>query len=413
MKKIFSLTLIIALILGLSACGSKEEEPFEKGEKLASVFVATDTHLLSNDLFSPDNQKYVKKAMTADGRVQEHDYLLMEALVEEVNREKPDALIITGDLTFYGEKTSHKSFVSFLDRIDKDVKLLVIPGNHDFNIDGCRSYFDDAPHGENTVSGPEFCKMYEDYGYSGALSYDGDSHSYIYEINDSLWAVMLDTTLCEYNYEAGLNSAGGAIWEETMEWLRPWLEKAREKGITVVGFSHHNLAVHNENFVDSYVMFDAVLLQELYEEYGVRLHFSGHMHNQNIAKAGSVYDIAQGALLDYGNRIGKLDVYDNCMEYSRTPIGGIQDYSFEVFCNKYMGKRQNLYQEKYGKYGEEVHILVSRINAYYFDGDYEKIHEILSERSKAVRLLKKNEKDTYIGTLLKVENKDQNYLLIK
>ena len=191
MKKIFFLTLIIALILGLSACGAKEEEPFEKGEKLASVFVATDTHLLSNDLFSPDNQKYVKKAMTADGRVQEHDYLLMEALVEEVNREKPDALIITGDLTFYGEKTSHKSFVSFLDRIDKDVKVLVIPGNHDFNIDGCRSYFDDAPHGENTVSGPEFCKMYEDYGYSGALSYDGDSHSYIYEINDRLWAVKI------------------------------------------------------------------------------------------------------------------------------------------------------------------------------------------------------------------------------
>ena len=118
MKKYLFFTLTLALILGLSACGAKEEEPFEKGEKLASVFVATDTHLLSNELFSPDNQKYVKKAMTADGRVQEHDYLLMEALVEEVNREKPDALIITGDLTFYGvqevKKKRHSTSLNLL-----------------------------------------------------------------------------------------------------------------------------------------------------------------------------------------------------------------------------------------------------------------------------------------------------------
>ena len=413
MKKLLSLILSIILCLCFTACGAKTEEPFEKGEKLATVFVVSDTHLLSEDLFSPDNQKYVKKAMTADGRVQEYDYYLMEALVEQVNEANPDALIFTGDLSFNGEEHSHKSFISFLERIDKDITVLVVPGNHDFNIDGCRSYYNDTPYAERTVDGAEFCKLYADYGYTDALCYDEESHSYIYEINDKVWAVMLDTTLCEYNEEAGLNTIGGVIWEETIEWLCPWLKEAQDKGITVIGFSHHNLAEHNPLFVDNYVMYNAELLSSLYKEYGVKLHLSGHMHIQSIEGRDGVFDIAQGSLLDYGNRMSSIDVYDNCMEYSRIAVGDIQDYSFEVFCNKYLGKRTSQYKEKYGEYGEEVQLLVSRINAYYFDGDYEKINEILSQKTKAVKLLKRTEKDTYIGTILKLENKDQNYLLVK
>ncbi|MBO4819276.1 MAG: metallophosphoesterase, partial [Firmicutes bacterium] len=287
------------------------------------------------------------------------------------------------------------------------------PGNHDFNIDGCRSYFDDTPHGENTVSGPEFCEIYADYGYGNALSRDEESYSYISEINDKLWAVMLDTTLCKYNEEVGLNTMGGVIWDETLEWLRPYLEEAKEKGITVIGFSHHNLFVHNERFTDNYVMYDSESLEALYKEYGVKLHLSGHMHIQHIASKDGIYDIAQGGLLDYGNRISRIDVYDNCMEYSRIQIGDISDYSIGVFCDKYMGKNLSRYEEMYGDKAEEVHLLASLLNAYYFDGDYVRINETLRQRSEAVTLLKKNEKDSYLETILKVENKDQNYLLIK
>ena len=399
------------LAVCFAACGA--QEPFDKGSLEATVFVVTDTHLLSEDLFSEGNQKYIKENLTADGRVQECDYALMEALVEYVNREKPDALVFTGDLSFNGEKSSHRSLISFLERIDKNVKVLVIPGNHDFNIEDCRAYYNDSPHGENTVSGQEFCEMYSAYGYTGGISYDDESHSYIYEINEKLWAVMLDTTLCEYNEAAGLNTVAGAVWDETIEWLRPFLQEAKEKGITVVGFSHHNLAVHNERFTDDYVMYNAEALADLYREYGVKIHFSGHMHIQNVAKVGDTYDIAQGGLLDYGNRIGILDIYGNCMEYTRQQVGDIAEYSFGVFCSKYLGKRVSQYTEKYGEYGEEVHLLASEINAYYFDGDYQKINDILNEKTRAVKLLKKKEKDSYLGSILKVKNTDQNYLLIK
>ena len=411
MKTILALFVMIAILFGLSAC--EPSKGFEKGKIEATVFVVSDTHLLSEDLFSEGNVKYVKEHLTADGRVQECDYQLMEALVEEVNQEKPDALIFTGDLSFNGEKTSHEAFISFLEKIDKDVQILVIPGNHDFNIDDCRSYFDDSPHGENTVSGPEFCEMYADYGYGDAMNRDSESYSYIYEINEKLWAVMLDTSLCEYNEGAGLNNAGGAVWDETIEWLRPYLEEAKEKGISVIGFSHHNLLVHNERFINNYVMYNSEALEALYKEYGVKLHLSGHMHIQHIASKKGIDDIAQGGFLDYGNRISRLDVYDNCLEYSRIQIGDMSDYSIGVFCDKYMSRNVSRYEELYKDKAEEVHLLASLLNAYYFDGDYQRIHETLSQRSEAVNLLKKNEKDSYMGTVLSVENKDQNYLLIK
>ena len=411
MKKFLVIILILILILSITACG--KEAPFEKGTSLSKIYIATDTHLLSEELFSEGNQTYIKENLTADGRIQEKDYELMEALVTKVNEEKPDAFILTGDLSFNGERKSHEALISFLDRIEKDIKVLVIPGNHDFNIEGTRAYYDDTPHAAATVEGDEFCELYKDYGYTGAISYDENSYSYIYEINDKLWALMLDSTLCAYNEEAGLNTVGGVIWEETIEWLRPYLEEAKNKGIQVIGFSHHNLAEHNPMFNNNYVMFDADKLAALYEEYNIRLHFSGHMHIQNIAKTGNIYDIAQGSLLDYGNKVGILEVFDNCMEYTREQIGDFEEYSLGVFSNKYLSRNTSAYEKKYGEDAEEVHFLASVINAYYFDGNYIKVRELLDQRSKAGTLLKKNEKDSYFGTILNVEKVDQNYLLIK
>ena len=94
-------------------------------------------------------------------------------------------------------------------------------------------------------------------------------------------------------------------------------------------------------------------------------------------------------------------------------MGDLQDYSFEVFCSKYMGKNASRFKDAYGEDAEEVHRLVSRINAYYFDGDYPRIRELLSEKTKAAKLLRKADKNSYMGTILSVEDVDQNHLVIR
>lgn len=417
MKKLCYFIYIIAFatIFTFNLCSCKGEPSFDSGDIQATIYVATDTHLLSEELFSKGNEKYIKKNLTADGRIQEKDYELMEALVAQVNTDKPDALIFTGDLSFNGEKLSHEAFVSFLNQINSDVTVLVIPGNHDFNILECRSYYDDSPQSTSTINESTFRELYSPYGYGEALSCDTNSLSYICEVTDKVWAIMLDTTLCEFNEKEGLNTVGGVVWDETIDWLKPQLQYASENGITVIGFSHHNLTVHNPLFTNRFIMQNAEALLDLYEEYGVQLHFSGHMHIQNISQVGNVYDIAQGSLLDYGNQVGKLEVFDNCLKYTRRQIGSLEDYSLDVFVNDYLNRNSSSYLEKYGDQAEEVHLLASIVNAYYFDGDYIRVHETLKENPIAADLLRREESgsNSYLDTLLSVPEEDQNNLTIK
>ncbi len=55
---------------------------------------------------------------------------LKENVVEEVNRSKPDLMIITGDLTDNGYRHEYKEAIEFLEQF-KVEKRLIIPGNHD------------------------------------------------------------------------------------------------------------------------------------------------------------------------------------------------------------------------------------------------------------------------------------------
>ena len=112
-----SLISFFALILSSYSCFN-EEPPITPGIKETTVFIASDLHLYSNNLISPDNKTYVKENFTSDGRIQENDYELVNELIEEVNLEKPDYLILTGDLSFNGEKDSHLELANLLNKIE-------------------------------------------------------------------------------------------------------------------------------------------------------------------------------------------------------------------------------------------------------------------------------------------------------
>ncbi len=56
----------------------------------------------------------------------------MEALVAQVEQERPKALLVSGDLTFNGEYQSFVDLANFFKQIESfGTKVLVEPGNHD------------------------------------------------------------------------------------------------------------------------------------------------------------------------------------------------------------------------------------------------------------------------------------------
>ena len=198
----------IWLLISLTLCSCYNQTIKEKINYQSTIMVASDLHLLSDNLISK-NSSYKKENMTNDGRVQEYDYSLVEALVNKANEEKPNFLILTGDLTFNGEKDSHIELIKLLNNVNSSIKVLVIPGNHDIcNIEA--KYFDeDKITKVDSVTIEEFRSLYQDFGYKDAISYDKKTLSYFYPIDQSNWALLIDTTLCRYNYENLMNIIGG------------------------------------------------------------------------------------------------------------------------------------------------------------------------------------------------------------
>ncbi|HBG12377.1 MAG TPA: metallophosphoesterase, partial [Clostridium sp.] len=87
---------------------------------------------------------------------------------------------------------------------EKGVKVLVIPGNHDINNYFSASYFGKEKEVADIVDPEGFYDIYRRFGYDQARSRDEDSLSYVYELDEKNWLLMLDSA----QYEP-LNKVGG------------------------------------------------------------------------------------------------------------------------------------------------------------------------------------------------------------
>lgn len=250
------------------------EEPKEE-YKLPSIVVASDVHYYSPDL-TDYGQAFWTMAEGDDGKVVNYIPELMDAFTEEMEKQKPSAVILSGDLTLNGEKAGHEALAEKL-RImeEKGVKVLVIPGNHDINNYNSASYMGEDREPSDIVTPQEFYDIYHTFGYDQARNRDEDSLSYVYELDDKNWLLMLDSA----QYEP-VNKVGGRIKEETLVWMKDRLEEAKALGVTVVTVAHHNLLKESSRYPVDCTLENSQEVVELLEAYRVPLYISGHLHLQ-------------------------------------------------------------------------------------------------------------------------------------
>ncbi len=409
MKNLGFASVLFSVVL--VSCGNP---PLDKGAFQQRLFIASDLHYLSDDLLSESNTVYRKETLTNDGRIQEKDTELLSMLVEKVNQEKPSFLVLTGDLTFNGEKASHQALAQQLHAIDEGTQVLVIPGNHDTFQEEAATYVDDHVGWTESMDAEEFATLYADFGYADALSRDVDTLSYVFALDDHTWALMLDTTLNRFNEDYGETFIGGELFDSTLTWIEDNLALAQTQGIDVVSFSHHNLLQHNRLFSNLFTLNNAPDLLALFQTYGVTLNFSGHIHIQNIANHEGLTDIATSSLLDYGNRIGQLDLYEKAYEYHALKLATdetFDTYSFDTFYNKYYQKQIAGNQTKYPEHYLPITDLIAKVNCYYFDGNYKKIHELMDKNEPYLEEIEA-QGSVYVQTLFEVEAINQDALLV-
>lgn len=290
---------------GLRAARAERDDP-----PLLTVAVATDLHYLSRTL--TDNGPFFMRLIeNGDGKAMRYSEELVDAFCLQIARERPDVLILSGDLSFNGERESHVQLARRLERVQAaGVRVLVLPGNHDLNMRIAARFSGDSYAFVPSVTAQEFEAIYASFGYTSALSRDAHSLSYACRLREGLRALMIDVN--------GVDSPG-SVPQATLLWARAQLEAAKAAGERVIAVSHQNLARHNDLIYKGFTIDNAWELQALCEEFGVALNLSGHIHMQHIAR-GRVPDIATSSLAVSPNQYGVLRVCADRLEYGTRPV---------------------------------------------------------------------------------------------
>lgn len=172
-------------------------DPVDREKVETHLIIASDTHYMSPSM-TDYGAAFDSLVNSNDGKVIRYQPQLWQAFKSEVLAANPDALILSGDLSLNGEKANHLEFSEKLREIEEaGVPVYVIPGNHDINKPDAGEYFGDQRTDVESVTSEEFREIYADFGYNEAKSGAPDSLSYLVELNDTTWLMMLDTTVCE------------------------------------------------------------------------------------------------------------------------------------------------------------------------------------------------------------------------
>lgn len=366
-RRVLVAVAALLLVLALAGVLGYQNRP-------TKILVATDIHYLSPAL-NDHGACFEKTILNGDGKALAYIDELTDAFVEQVIREKPAALILSGDLTLNGEKQSHLDLAQKLRSItDCGIPVLALPGNHDLNSGYAVRFTGKTYEPVENLKPAQFDEVYAEFGYNGASARDEASRSYVFPLSDELRVLMVD-----------VNTIGneGVLKPETLDWVKTQLEEARQAGARVLAVSHQNLMAHSESISAGFVMGGAEELLALYEEYDVICNLSGHIHMQHTAKSESgFFEAATGSLAVSPNQYARLTLRPHRLDYQTVPVDvsgwaekqGSTDenlldfaaYSADFFCQVNRGKVIGWLQKE--ENAEEMADFFAQINLDYFQG---------------------------------------------
>jgi DNA repair exonuclease SbcCD nuclease subunit len=204
-----------------------------------------------------------------------------------------DFVLIPGDLTQDGEPENHQWLGQRLQRCPFPV--YVLPGNHDIPT---------LTQSDRTIAAADFPHYYRYAGYA-----DPSRLYYHQEILPQVHLIALNSN-CFDDQEQPI----GAIDLEQWHWLEQTLDQCRDR-LTLVAL-HHNVIEHlpgqtQHELGRRYMIQDAPKLLNLLQSAGIQLIFTGHLHVQDLAQEGDIYEITTGSLVSYPHPYRLIEMETN------------------------------------------------------------------------------------------------------
>jgi 3',5'-cyclic AMP phosphodiesterase CpdA len=306
------------------------------------IAVLSDLHYMDPSLLRSDGSAFQMYLMQ-DPKLLAESGAILQQILRKLIIEKPDLVLISGDLTKDGELVSHKSLLKQLEVLNRNhIKVLVVPGNHDINNPDAKLFDGDNATPVPTITPDNFRSLYGDYGYRNAIARDPNSLSYVSEPFKNLRILALDANEY-YNNTPVYCVVAGTIKDATMEWAKLQLADAKAKGKTVIGMMHHGVIEH---FMGESVMFPDYLVDnwgskadELMQA-GLKVIFTGHFHSHDAVERTlgnlSLTDIETGSPVIYDSpfrivNLVKNKLYITTQHINRISFPGLNGISFHEY----------------------------------------------------------------------------------
>jgi len=346
MKKSLLKYLAFALcMLTISSC--ENEGKVNTVPETVKFMVISDIHYFDPSLFSLPANAYFQGYLTADRKLIIESSAILKNVLATVMTEKPDFLLITGDLTKDGEKIDHEAVAAMFKTLsDKGIKVLVIPGNHDVNNPDAYSYTGTTRTAIATVTAAEFASIYANCGYGNAVERDPGSLSYVSEPVNGVWVLGIDA--CHYT---PVSETAGSVSATTLAWVKTIITKAKAQNKVLISMMHHGMLEHfagQSSMFSEYVIADWKNVSGALADSGMNVVFTGHFHAQDIAKGagskGFIYDIETGSTVTSPcpYRVAMLNTVDKTLKITSGKIDGVTystipaGTSFQTYAKDYL-----------------------------------------------------------------------------
>ena len=270
------------------------------------IAIVSDIHYMDPSLLINNGAEGAafQNYLAQDPKLVQYSDPIFRTVLHQLKMERPDILLVPGDITKDGEKISHQAVAGFLDKLSNvGVKVYAMPGNHDINNAKAKKYDGDNDYPVEMTSAADFASIYGKFGYKHAISRDPNSLSYVAQPQPNLRIIAIDASKYE-EYGPSGDVADGRIKPATLTWILAQLAEAKQKNITVFGMMHHNLIEHyvGQSQLDpGYVIEDWQNVANTLMDAGLEIIFTGHYHANDISSytynGKKLFDIQTGSLV--------------------------------------------------------------------------------------------------------------------
>ena len=348
-SRLLSLLLAVVLVFTLTVPALAADKPQDMNLRIA---VMSDLHYLSPDMIAGTED--FEHALNSDRKLLKESSAILYEKFEQVRADKPDILLVSGDLTKDGEQECHAALAKQLQQLQQDVpglKIYVINGNHDIRNYNAKNFNTaDGKAVPATRTEPEDFKRIYDFVYSDptvlatftpAEGNKAGGLSYVARPVEGLTVIAMDT--CRYSSDNTSNGddeheTSGAISADLEKWVIEQTAAAKARGDLVIGLEHHGLVPHFDvqpTILPMYLVNGYERIAQEYADAGMSVVFTGHMHAVDIAamttKAGNTfYDIETGSALTYPCPVRFVDL-------RRSTVGGETNTYMSVSTKTHIG----------------------------------------------------------------------------